>query len=211
MGISIMKINKIATFILSATLLPSAFSATPAPSSAEIKVTGSIVPGACILEVPGNALNYGMLKIDELTVEDNGLITLEKKSLDYRITCPQRTAVKIKLTDHRSDTIPDKLKDSNMFGLGKGIFKDGVEVGFGGYQVQLDKLIVDGNVASLDSAEEYISPNQSVSYQLNNINATGKSFTGRYNIKPQIINLEDFNISTGIKLDGLVTMDVEYF
>ncbi|CAH5729646.1 MULTISPECIES: DUF1120 domain-containing protein [Klebsiella] len=120
---------------LSAALF-SSFNAS-AGNDVTLKVTGSIVPGACVPTLPdGGIVDYGTIRNGQIapTGTSNALVQLGQKSINLTVTCDTEIAVGITSTDNRHDSRVDlsskryiedlvgggnTTSTSNGFGLGK--------------------------------------------------------------------------------------------
>lgn len=117
--------------------------ALAAEDTVDVKVTGQIVPPACVPAVTGGAVfDYGAIKAASLS-QDNYTV-LPQKSLTFSLTCDSPTKVAFKSTDGRagsavipvgsklwSDNYAAVTADTPMMGLGL----DGTKK-IGGYQLR---------------------------------------------------------------------------
>ncbi len=117
--------KKIASVLLLAIAAPAAFAQT----SAELSVTGKLIPGACTISLGENLLDWGSVPVASL-VGGSGSVTFpgfqKNTSLDIDCSAPRRVAVNI--IDEKSGTshISGSLGERS-FGLG--LDQDGRKVG----------------------------------------------------------------------------------
>ena len=108
--------KKIASVLLLAAVAPAAFAQT----SAELGVTGKLIPGACTISLGENLLDWGSVPVASL-VGGSGSVTFpghqKHTSLDIDCSAPRRVAVNI--IDEKSGTshISGSLGERS-FGLG---------------------------------------------------------------------------------------------
>jgi hypothetical protein len=149
---------------LSAALLTS-FNAS-ASSDVTLKVTGSIIPGACVPTLPnGGVVDFGTIRnaLIDPTGTTNKLVQLGQKSLILTVTCDTEIAVGITAADNRSDTniglsgssyIENTRSDggslvttSNGFGLGQA--PNGVDIGAYSISFDTNSITADGNAVDI--------------------------------------------------------------
>ncbi|MFQ0834511.1 DUF1120 domain-containing protein [Citrobacter freundii] len=150
---------------LGAALLTS-FNAS-ASSDVTLKVTGSIIPGACVPTLPnGGVVDYGTIRnaLIDPTSTTNKLVQLGQKSLILTVTCDTEIAVGITSADNRSGTnialnsgssyIENTRTDggtlvttSNGFGLGQA--PNGVNIGAYSISFDTNSITADGNAVDL--------------------------------------------------------------
>ncbi|EOG6955410.1 DUF1120 domain-containing protein [Yersinia ruckeri] len=206
------KIKKISLLILSAALLPSAFSADIPQSKSDISVTGSISPGSCNINIDGGNIDYGDIAGVQLLSTAGPFHKLEAKEINYSIICPQETRVKMIFTDSNQDTVhKDLAVKGHFFGLGSGTDNLGGAIGIGGYTISLKNLEVDGRTTKKDINN--IVPNYVYRYDFQQFFSknNAKVFTGTYRITPHISTKNNISSDSEIKLNGSVIMGVEYY
>lgn len=150
---------------LGAALLTS-FNAS-ASSDVTLKVTGSIIPGACVPTLPnGGVVDYGTIRNAQIdpTGTTNKLVQLGQKTITLTVNCDTEIAVALTSTDNRSDSrVPlsstsyiesansngeNLTLSPNAFGLGKA--PDGT-TNIGDYAVAFDigSVTADGDVVDV--------------------------------------------------------------
>lgn len=208
------------------TVASSAAFAAAAPT-AELKVTGQIVPAACTIKLGGSA-DYGNLiaagiKADKTT-------PLDEKDVSLAINCDAQAKLALSVADNRTGTAPAGLgtgntilgvsapADTNFFGLGTSGGKS-----VGGYAVQLKITSVDTTTATdvLDSADQrtwakstnsLLDPAKTVSWAKTGTTdpLIGKDIAGTLAVQAVIDKSSNLNLKNPIKLDGSATLTVDY-
>lgn len=198
--------------LLASLILASASNAFAA-TTAELKVTGSIVPAACTPKITGEA-NYGSL--GQANLGGSSATGLATKSVPYTITCNAPTRIGMKFTDSRASS----TAEPNTFGLGF----QGTETKIGYYTVANDptKALADGNAATLltkTGSGDWVAetgslsvPNTIQSFATNGVSipVPHTIFAGSLLITSVILPLEGMDLSKEITLDGVATMEVIY-
>lgn len=166
-------LNKVLVAAALSSALFSSFSAT-AGSDVNLKVIGSIVPGACVPTLPnGGIVDFGTwrnFQIDPTGVT-NKLIQFGQKTIALTVTCDTEISVALTSTDNRSNSVSgldgshfivggaasgaNIATSSNAFGLGKA--SNGASIG--SYTIAMDPVAttIDGVNADLIQSNDMAS------------------------------------------------------
>ncbi|MGY4835198.1 DUF1120 domain-containing protein [Burkholderia pyrrocinia] len=199
-----------------------------APSSAELKVTGLIVPGACKIALPTN-VDYGNILNDRL---DNDKPTvLGEQDVPLTINCDADAKVALKVVDNKSATKVSGLgtgntilgvsapPDTNFFGLGASNNKN-----IGGYAVKLTGVKVGTDQADVlespdektwtKSTNDLLSSDSSKEVSWAKSGTTdplaGKVIAGTLAVQAVIDAKSKLDTASQVKLDGSATLTVDY-
>ncbi len=183
--------------------------------SAEIRVTGKIVPDACQASFSnGGNVDYNLISSDKL--KNDQVTKLEPQRLSLNVTCNAASKVSIKMTDNRSGTAVGGVGDGYDFGLGG--------KNTGSYTLELSRATSDGNAATVltDTSGDGTWTNDISSFKADGSFrksfATGGATTpGAYTtvttdivVIPVINKLSELDIGQGIDLDGSATLELAY-
>jgi len=142
--------------LLAAFLSAMACQAMAVDDNVDVKVTGQILPPACIPSMSGGAVfDYGAIKAASLKSDDFNL--LAEKTLNFSVSCDSPTKMAFKVTDARKGTavLPvgknmqrrDITADTALSGLGT---EDGKNIG--AYSLNIAKMTVDKGDGSTETA-----------------------------------------------------------
>ncbi|KVM82010.1 hypothetical protein WJ60_24885 [Burkholderia ubonensis] len=197
-----------------------------AAPTAELKVTGQIVPAACTIKLDGSA-DYGNQIAAHLASDKT--TPLDEKDVSLAINCDADAKLALSVVDNRADTAPAGLgtgntvlgvsapPDANFFGLNT---SGGKKVG--GYAVQLKSVTVDSAttdvLASSDqktwskSANALLDPAKTVSWAASGKTdpLAGKTVAGTLAVQAVIDKGSNLDLKNPIKLDGSATLTVDY-
>lgn len=203
-------------------------SATHAASTANLKVTGVIRPGACDLTLSSRGtVDYGTIARTNLSA--NAPTALPEKIVVFVINCPGSAAkTALKLTDNRADTvvngiiqaIDNSLGDKTAFGLGTANNKH-----LGVYGVQFHAVNGEnglltpyhrddsssGWLRNAQIADHYFSGDQK-SWGISDVSGPSafKRITGYLNIRAVIDKLGNLPAGDDLQLNGSATLEVIY-
>lgn len=216
--------------ILPLLLLSTAGVAANAANTAQITVTGKIVPPACDVTV-GQGGNFDYGNISNAALSTTVATVLPELSLPLQIDCAANGRVMIGMADQRADSVmPTPVNFGGFsnknyeFGLGTVASKK-----TGSYIMYMKPkgLTVDGSLASLGystnngvSWAEY--PNSTAYYNPASSNNTtwlepgtvtpkmGMLFMSNLYVRAALNKKTELDLSSEIKLDGLATLTVYY-
>ena len=98
-----MNMKGLAKILRAVVMTMAAGQAMAATDRVDVKVTGDIVPPACVPAVSGGAVfDYGGIKAASLAKDD--YTVLDRKSLDFSVKCDSPTKIAFKATDGRPGT-----------------------------------------------------------------------------------------------------------
>ncbi|CAI1121504.1 P pilus assembly protein, pilin FimA [Serratia quinivorans] len=210
--------------IMASSVATSAYAA----ESAELKVTGKIVPTSCEIDLGSSGtVDYGDISSRELT---------GAAPIQLTISCDGKSQVAYKITDNRADTVvqnltipltgTDGVSSYASFGLGKVGEKN-----LGAWNAVQSDLKVDGfsavgliNVGGGPGNEvfvegqsnEYMPINNGMEYSWSRNDlgivapATGKVFSSNIRVAGALDKAISLNQADEVKLDGSATLSIRY-
>ncbi|WP_312629318.1 DUF1120 domain-containing protein [Scandinavium sp.] len=222
--------NKL-TKLAAATLLAAvAGQAMAVDDNVDVKVTGQIVPPACIPAVNGGAVfDYGAIKAGSL--KSDSFNVLAKKGLSFSLTCSSPMKVAFISADGRAGTVVsgggsmgiNGSSTSKFYGLGQ---VDGKNIGNYAMGIRDTDLTIDGEkgfegIQSQDNGatwktgdyrgiwmdQQYIS---SVAKSGTTEPVAFTTLTGTILTQPVINKASELDLTKVINLDGLVSIQVLY-
>lgn len=114
--------KKIASVLLLAAVAPAAFAQT----SAELSITGKLIPGACTISLGENLLDWGPVPVSDLvSAGDSATFTGNEKQVGLDIDCSAPRRVAIRVVDAKSGT----SYLNAAYGFGLGLDSDGKKIG----------------------------------------------------------------------------------
>ncbi|KZQ00375.1 hypothetical protein A3N42_19295 [Klebsiella aerogenes] len=204
--------------------------AMAADDNVDVKVTGQIVPPACVPAVSGGAVfDYGTIKAGSLKKDDFNV--LSKKELNFSLTCNYPMKVAFISTDGRVGTVVSGggsmgIKDSDtskFFGLGQ---VDGKNIGNYAMGISNTGLQIDGEtgfvgIQSKDNGTTWTAGDFKGIWMdqqyISSIAKTGTTepvaFTtmnGQIITQPVINKAAELDLTKIINLDGQVSVQVIY-
>ena len=200
----------------------------PVPASAEsaeLRITGTIVPAACTpVFAGGGVVDYGTIPASSLN--PTAQTTLAQKSIQLSMTCDAPAMFGFKVIDERAGTAVTSLAtvpgltEKEKFGLGA---SDGKNIG--AYSLQVVSQTSDGGFSlSLASEDGGINwgflgmrglkgeGNQLVSFSKtqSNLPAASRSVTADIRVTTAIDKSSNLPLTHAIPLDGLSTFELIY-
>jgi len=201
--------------VLALTLLSSAMLASGLASAqtAEIKVTGKIVPDACQPTIAG-AFDYGTFTSEKLNIDE--VTKLEAKKATLNVTCNAAAKVAVKVTDNRSGTAAGGADAGFDFGLGG--------KNTGSYTVALSNAVSNGKTLAVltDTSGSGAWTSDGTGFKADGtfrkaFAAAGsttpeayKLLTGDLIVTPTINKLSELDLGNGVTLDGSATLELVY-
>lgn len=217
--------------ILLLVLFSAAGAAANAANTAQITVTGKIVPPACDVTV-GKGGNFDYGQISNASLSPTTATLLPELSLPLQIDCAAAGRVMISMADQRADSVMAApvsfVGVGNMksleFGLGTVASKK-----TGAYILYMKPsgMTVDGSETNLgESRDKGVSWNEysTANFYFEPTSANygawikpgtatpkiGSKFTGNLYVQAAINRKADLDLSSEVKLDGLATLTVYY-
>ncbi|KHN51564.1 DUF1120 domain-containing protein [Pectobacterium fontis] len=203
----------------------------------DVKVIGTITPSACKpVLTGGGTIDYGV--IPPASLKKGSLTQLDRKSLDFSITCYAPAKVALKAINGRLNTVAGKGNDGagSASYIPAGIKRElahyvvglGLDGGqrVGGYAIAMTDVTADGkSVAygfkSLNSGAKWQTyPKSYFYYNVPIISSWFKPSTkepvaftnlaGKLNVQAYINKASELDLSNPVKLDGLTTLELVY-
>lgn len=206
------------TFI--ALSLCAATQAALAGPAVELKVSGTIAPGACVPTFNSNGLvDYGNLAHSDLSSDPTATTPLPTKNITFEIACSSATPIATNWIDNKpaNNSSPD---DHNYFGLGKDVA--GNPLGRVWVQHVAGRAYGDGEtldvIHSLDKQTWFRNSWGQVSKtHYTSFAAQGelspkafKNYSGTLQLKPTVQATEHLDLSAAMEIEGSMTMEVNY-
>ncbi|HEJ0337330.1 TPA: DUF1120 domain-containing protein [Klebsiella aerogenes] len=208
--------------------------AMAADDNVDVKVTGQIVPPACVPAVSGGAVfDYGVIKAGSLASDD--FTVLSKKTLDFSVNCDAAMKIAFKAIDGRSDTkvnpvgksILDVIVEENTPVYGLGVTSGNKKIG--GYRILVFSAQIDGakktqGLISHDNGATWkesiylwMNPGEGIvsslgdkSSETPSVPAALKTITGKIQIQAAINKGSELDLSKVTNLDGLASIQIVY-
>jgi type 1 fimbria pilin len=131
---------------LIAGLMAAATSAMAGPT-ATLRVTGTIVPGACTPVLSGNGIiDFGETSVEALPA--TGTLALAGKSITATVTCTSASKVAMSFVDNRADSLPTHSDEATTASSAFGLGKSGT-VNIGSYGLSIVNINGDGTAGDL--------------------------------------------------------------
>ncbi|WP_407351386.1 DUF1120 domain-containing protein [Luteimonas sp. R10] len=215
-----MKKNLFALAALGVALIPALASA----ETAELRVIGTIVPGACApVFTGGGTVDHGTIFAG--TLNTDAQTTLPDKTVGLTITCEAPTRMAITMTDERAASVVPGLttisgySDEWHYGLGTSA---GSNIGV--YALQLSGETGDGGAArrvrSIDGGATWVvfggamvPDGRMISFAAPTGTTDPVAFTtvtGNIRVVTTIDKAENLDLTNDVPLDGLATLEVTY-
>jgi type 1 fimbria pilin len=218
-------IQKLSVLVCAAALSPVVLAA---PVTANIQVTGRIIPASCTVDAGAGAFAYGDIAQGALAVDH--VTQLADKSLALNISCDGNQAVALSVSDSRSDSAIDGVlgmdgaRATSKFGLGKTTGGQSI----GGYVMSLANVKVDAadgktltratsadawTATGVNSADLNPTDGAQLSFAADagTTPAAGRAYTAELHARATIAATQDLgDISTDVNLDGLSVLNLTY-
>lgn len=205
-------------------------------NSIDVKVVGTISPAACTPALAGGGtIDYGVIAASSL--KGDTLNQLNKKQLDFSITCEAPTKIALRALNGRPNTaagttetgefgggVPDGISNElGQFVFGLGL--DG-ESKVGGYTIALQDVSIDGKEAAhltrIDGSDTWTRATEGRALAWDR--AFESSFTlgdaiepvafttlaGKLSVEAYLNKTSELDLSKPVKLDGLTTLELVY-
>ena len=217
---------KFAKKLVLGSLIATASAMSFAAPTAELRVIGTIIPGACTPTFGGTGtVDFG--NIASTSLNTAAQTVLASKSTTLTVACDAPTKFSIESTDNRSTSVVADAKpsatldESHHYGLGNGpagaagnfILKTSNEVGDG---AAITRLVSSNSSATwdLDTGEKAVKPSavHRIAFAPSGVlvPAPFSSVTMNVEVIPAFVKSEDLDLSQEILLDGSTTFTVHY-
>lgn len=224
--------NKIFAGLSVATLVAMSSSSVFASDSFDISVVGNITPAACKPALAGgNVFDYGNIPASSLSKDD--FTVLPSKTTGISIVCDAPTKVALQTTDNRSGTenipvgkILEGMKmNASSTPMGLGLDSAGNKIGayhasIPAETVKLDTDDAPDSIYSKDMGASWVKYNRTLFTSNKNLFSWAKSgelapeaftsMTGTISVTPAISPASSLDLSSPVKMDGSVTVQLYY-
>ena len=210
---------------LLATCLLAASANALAATTADLKVTGKVVPASCDVTIgTGAPLNLGDIQVSALESDPTKPTPMPNATLPYNITCTGPVAISTSWVDNQ-EADGTSIPSANFFSLGK----DASDAPIGYLWIQHGaggSVAVTGNGAEthanvITSADGITwvdsSYGQASKTQINSFAPAGAStpaayttYSGRFTLKPSIAPVNELDLSTSLNINANATMELSY-
>ena len=210
---------------LLATCLLAASANALAATTADLKITGKVVPASCDVTIgTGAPLDLGDIQVSALNPDPDKPTALTVPAVPYNITCTAPIAISTSWVDNQ-EADGTFLPSPNHFSLGK----DASDAPIGYLWIQHGagaSVAVTGNgtethanvLASADGITWVDSQYGQVSKtHMNSFAPTGVStpaayttYSGTFTLKPQIAPVDTLDLSTSLNINANATMELNY-
>ena len=210
---------------LLATCLLAASANALAATTAELKVTGKVVPASCDVTIgTGAPIELGDIQVSALNPDPDKPTSLTVPSVPYNITCTGPVAISTSWVDNQ-EADGTALPSPNHFSMGK----DASDAPIGYLWIQHGaggSVAVTGNGAEthanvITSAGGITWTNsaygQASKTHINSFAPVGAStpeayttYSGRFTLKPSIAPVNDLDLSTSLNINANATMELSY-
>lgn len=203
-----------------------------ASDSFDISVVGNITPAACKANLAGgNVFDYGNIPASSLSKDD--FTVLPSKTTGISIICDAPTKVALQTTDNRTGTenIPlgkvlEGMKmNASSTPMGLGLDAAGNKIGAYHASIPADTVKLDSDNApdsifSKDMGASWVKYNKTLFTSNKNLFSWAKSgelapeaftsMTGTISVTPAISPASSLDLSSPVKMDGSVTVQLYY-
>jgi len=211
---------------LLATCLLAASANALAATTADLKVTGKVVPASCDVTIgTGAPVDLGDIQVSALNTDPDKPTALTVPAVPYNITCTGPVAISTSWVDNQEADGTYPATGVNLFSLGK----DAADAPIGHLWIQHGggaSVAVTGNGAEthanvITSADGITwvdsSYGQASKTQINSFAPAGAStpaayttYSGRFTLKPSIAPVNELDLSTSLNINANATMELSY-
>ena len=211
---------------LLATCLLAASANALAATTADLKVTGKVVPASCDVTIgTGAPLDLGDILISALNPDPDKPTALNVPTVPYNITCTGPVAISTSWVDNQEADGTYPAAGNNLFSLGK----DAADAPIGHLWIQHGggaSVAVTGNgtethanvITSADGITWVDSSyGQASKTQMNSFAPAGATtpaayttYSGNFTLKPTIAPVNDLDLSTSLNINANATMELSY-
>ena len=211
---------------LLATCLLAASANALAATTADLKVTGKVVPASCDVTIgTGAPVDLGDIQVSALNTDPDKPTALTVPAVPYNITCTGPVAISTSWVDNQEADGTYPATGVNLFSLGK----DAADAPIGHLWIQHGggaSVAVTGNgtethanvITSADGITWVDSSyGQASKTQINSFAPAGAStpaayttYSGRFTLKPSIAPVNELDLSTSLNINANATMELSY-
>ena len=211
---------------LLATCLLAASANALAATTADLKVTGKVVPASCDVTIgTGAPIELGDIQVSALNPDPDKPTSLTVPSVPYNITCTGPVAISTSWVDNQEADGTYPSSNPNYFSLGK----DAADAPIGHLWIQHGggaSVAVTGNgtethanvITSADGITWVDSSyGQASKTQMNSFAPAGATtpaayttYSGNFTLKPQIAPVDTLDLSTSLNINANATMELNY-
>ncbi|AMB79683.1 DUF1120 domain-containing protein [Pseudomonas paraversuta] len=211
---------------LLATCLLAASANALAATTADLKVTGKVVPASCDVTIgTGAPVDLGDIQVSALNTDPDKPTALTVPAVPYNITCTGPVAISTSWVDNQEADGTYPATGVNLFSLGK----DAADAPIGHLWIQHGggaSVAVTGNGAEthanvITSADGITwvdsSYGQASKTLINSFAPAGAStpaayttYSGRFTLKPSIAPVNELDLSTSLNINANATMELSY-
>ena len=211
---------------LLATCLLAASANALAATTADLKVTGKVVPASCDVTIgTGAPLNLGDIQVSALESDPTKPTPMPNATLPYNITCTGPVAISTSWVDNQEADGTYPATGVNLFSLGK----DAADAPIGHLWIQHGGgaiVAVTGNgtethakvITSADGITWVDSSyGQASKTHMNSFAPAGATtpaayttYSGNFTLKPQIAPVDTLDLSTSLNINANATMELNY-
>ena len=211
---------------LLATCLLAASANALAATTADLKITGKVVPASCDVTIgTGAPLDLGDIQVSALESDPTKPTPMPNATLPYNITCTGPVAISTSWVDNQAADGTYPSSNPNYFSLGK----DAADAPIGHLWIQHGggaSVAVTGNgtethanvLASADGITWVNSQyGQASKTQMNSFAPAGATtpaayttYSGNFTLKPTIAPVNDLDLSTSLNINANATMELSY-
>ncbi|MBX9489204.1 DUF1120 domain-containing protein [Yersinia enterocolitica] len=176
---------------------------------AELKVKGALTVPSCTVNAPDNGI-YDFGKISSTKISSSAFVNLAAMTKNWVITCDATTYLTVKPIDNRAASVYPPSTSTYGLGMVNGSGK------IGGYTINMQNAVVDGNSSKLFSAvteTALYNHGPSVGWaSADNTQAAGKVFSTDLKVAPILASTTAMNgpITEDTELNGSVTLNFAY-
>ena len=211
---------------LLATCLLAASANALAATTADLKITGKVVPASCDVTIgTGAPLDLGDIQVSALESDPTKPTPMPNATLPYNITCTGPVAISTSWVDNQAADGTYPGAGNNLFSLGK----DAADAPIGHLWIQHGggaSVAVTGNgtetranvLASADGITWVDSQyGQASKIHMNSFAPAGATtpaayttYSGNFTLKPQIAPVDTLDLSTSLNINANATMELNY-
>ena len=211
---------------LLATCLLAASANALAATTADLKVTGKVVPASCDVTIgTGAPVDLGDIQVSALNTDPDKPTALTVPAVPYNITCTGPVAISTSWVDNQEADGTYPAAGNNLFSLGK----DAADAPIGSLWIQHGGgaiVAVTGNgtethanvITSADGITWVDSSyGQASKTQMNSFAPAGATtpaayttYSGNFTLKPTIAPVNDLDLSTSLNINANATMELSY-
>ena len=211
---------------LLATCLLAASANALAATTADLKITGKVVPASCDVTIgTGAPLDLGDIQVSALESDPTKPTPMPNATLPYNITCTGPVAISTSWVDNQEADGTYPATGVNLFSLGK----DAADAPIGHLWIQHGggaSVVVTGN--GTETHANVLASNDGITWvdaqygqiskiAMNSFAPVGATtpaayttYSGTFTLKPQIAPVDTLDLSTSLNINANATMELNY-